>query len=71
MVVSVVLERNPELEFDDEVDLDGLMKEAFKDFQKDRGSLEGTEKQVEWPTDLLTLMRPACQARVISQPWRR
>uniref|UniRef100_G3PPZ5 Phosphorylase b kinase regulatory subunit n=1 Tax=Gasterosteus aculeatus TaxID=69293 RepID=G3PPZ5_GASAC len=45
MVVSVVLERNPELEFDDEVDLDGLMKEAFKDFQKDRGSLEGTEKQ--------------------------
>lgn len=46
MVVSVVLERNPELEFDDEVDLDGLMKAAFKDFQKDRGSLEGTEKQV-------------------------
>ncbi|XP_060898435.1 phosphorylase b kinase regulatory subunit beta isoform X2 [Labrus mixtus] len=40
MVVSIVLERNPELEFSDRVDLDGLVKEAFNDFQR-----EGTEKQ--------------------------
>ncbi|KAM6980303.1 phosphorylase b kinase regulatory subunit beta isoform 2-T2 [Aplochiton taeniatus] len=35
MVVSIVLERNPELEFQDKVDLDCLVKEAFSDFQKD------------------------------------
>lgn len=46
MVVSIVLERNPELEFSDKVDLDGLVKEAFIDFQKDRSHFEGTEKQV-------------------------
>ncbi|KAK7899198.1 hypothetical protein WMY93_020051 [Mugilogobius chulae] len=45
MVVSVVLERNPELEFTEKVDLDGLVKEAFSDFQKDRSRLEGIEKQ--------------------------
>ncbi|XP_063737372.1 phosphorylase b kinase regulatory subunit beta isoform X1 [Eleginops maclovinus] len=45
MVVSVVLERNPELEFADKVDLDGLVKEAFNDFQKDRSRFEGMEKQ--------------------------
>ncbi|XP_037604877.1 phosphorylase b kinase regulatory subunit beta isoform X3 [Sebastes umbrosus] len=45
MVVSIVLERNPELEFDATVDLDGLVKEAFKDFQKDCGRLQGVEKQ--------------------------
>lgn len=49
MVVSIVLERNPELEFsNDKVDLDSLVKEAFKDFQKDRSRFEGMEKQVEW-----------------------
>ncbi|XP_045674622.1 phosphorylase b kinase regulatory subunit beta isoform X4 [Phyllostomus hastatus] len=37
MVVSVVLERNPELEFQDEVDLDRLVQEAFREFQKDAG----------------------------------
>uniref|UniRef100_A0A3B3CME8 Phosphorylase b kinase regulatory subunit n=1 Tax=Oryzias melastigma TaxID=30732 RepID=A0A3B3CME8_ORYME len=47
MVVSVVLERNPELEFSDKVDLDVLVKEAFSDFQKDRGCLDGAQKQVE------------------------
>lgn len=47
MVVSVVLERNPELEFSDKVDLDVLVKEAFSDFQKDRGCLDGAVKQVE------------------------
>uniref|UniRef100_A0A8C7IMZ1 Phosphorylase b kinase regulatory subunit n=1 Tax=Oncorhynchus kisutch TaxID=8019 RepID=A0A8C7IMZ1_ONCKI len=44
MVVSIVLERNPELEFSEKVDLDVLVKEAFHDFQKDR-SREGTKKQ--------------------------
>ena len=35
MVVSIVLERNPELEFQDKVDIDKLVKEAFHEFQKD------------------------------------
>lgn len=47
MVVSIVLERNLELEFSDKVDLDGLVKEAFNDFQSDRSCFEGAEKQVE------------------------
>ncbi|MGH0121464.1 UNVERIFIED_CONTAM: hypothetical protein FKN15_009117 [Acipenser sinensis] len=41
MVVSIVLERNPELEFQDKVDLDKLVKEAFNDFQRDRRFPEG------------------------------
>ncbi|XP_059369804.1 phosphorylase b kinase regulatory subunit beta isoform X1 [Carassius carassius] len=45
MVVSVVLERNPELEFQEAVDLDWLVKDAFADFQKDRSRLDGSEKQ--------------------------
>uniref|UniRef100_A0A3Q4BK87 Phosphorylase b kinase regulatory subunit n=1 Tax=Mola mola TaxID=94237 RepID=A0A3Q4BK87_MOLML len=45
MVVSIVLERNPELEFSDKVDLDGLVKEAFNDFQRDCSQFEGIEKQ--------------------------
>uniref|UniRef100_A0A3B4XPG0 Phosphorylase b kinase regulatory subunit n=1 Tax=Seriola lalandi dorsalis TaxID=1841481 RepID=A0A3B4XPG0_SERLL len=45
MVVSIVLERNPELEFGDKVDLDSLVKEAFHDFQRDRICFEGKEKQ--------------------------
>ncbi|KAM6942624.1 phosphorylase b kinase regulatory subunit beta isoform 2-T2 [Xenentodon cancila] len=45
MVVSIVLERNPELEFSDKVDVDGLVKEAFSDFQRDRSRFEGIEKQ--------------------------
>ncbi|MED6264483.1 hypothetical protein CHARACLAT_015425, partial [Characodon lateralis] len=45
MVVAVVLERNPELEFSDKVDLDSLVKEAFNDFQKDQSRFEGIEKQ--------------------------
>uniref|UniRef100_A0A8C4S6P3 Phosphorylase b kinase regulatory subunit n=1 Tax=Erpetoichthys calabaricus TaxID=27687 RepID=A0A8C4S6P3_ERPCA len=44
MVVSIVLERNPELEFQNKVDLDKLVKEAFNDFQKDRSRLDGIEK---------------------------
>lgn len=46
MVVSIVLERNPELEFSEKVDLDNLVKEAFRDFQRDRSRFEGMEKQV-------------------------
>uniref|UniRef100_A0A3P9L6E5 Phosphorylase b kinase regulatory subunit n=1 Tax=Oryzias latipes TaxID=8090 RepID=A0A3P9L6E5_ORYLA len=49
MVVSVVLERNPELEFSDKVDLDVLVKEAFSDFQKDRSRFGGAKKQVGNP----------------------
>uniref|UniRef100_A0A8D3ALS9 Phosphorylase b kinase regulatory subunit n=1 Tax=Scophthalmus maximus TaxID=52904 RepID=A0A8D3ALS9_SCOMX len=45
MVVSILLERNPELEFSDKVDLDSLVKDAFSDFQRDRSSFEGIEKQ--------------------------
>uniref|UniRef100_A0A668AXG5 Phosphorylase b kinase regulatory subunit n=1 Tax=Myripristis murdjan TaxID=586833 RepID=A0A668AXG5_9TELE len=45
MVVSIVLERNPELEFSEKVDLDSLVKEAFSDFQRDRSRFEGIEKQ--------------------------
>uniref|UniRef100_A0A671Q9S3 Phosphorylase b kinase regulatory subunit n=1 Tax=Sinocyclocheilus anshuiensis TaxID=1608454 RepID=A0A671Q9S3_9TELE len=45
MVVSVVLERNPELEFQEAVDLDRLVKDAYADFQKDRSRLDGSEKQ--------------------------
>uniref|UniRef100_A0A8C4M6C5 Phosphorylase b kinase regulatory subunit n=1 Tax=Equus asinus asinus TaxID=83772 RepID=A0A8C4M6C5_EQUAS len=45
MVVSIVLERNPELEFQDKVDLDKLVKEAFYEFQKDESRLKEVEKQ--------------------------
>ncbi|XP_030653394.1 phosphorylase b kinase regulatory subunit beta isoform X3 [Nomascus leucogenys] len=45
MVVSIVLERNPELEFQDKVDLDRLVKEAFNEFQKDQSRLKEIEKQ--------------------------
>ncbi|XP_027588592.1 phosphorylase b kinase regulatory subunit beta isoform X2 [Pipra filicauda] len=38
MVISVILERNPELEFQDKVDLDKVVQEAFHDFQKDQSS---------------------------------
>ena len=53
MVVSVVLERNPELEFQDKVDLDRLVKEAFHEFQKDESRLKGTEKQVSGEDSVL------------------
>lgn len=46
MVVSVILERNPELEFQDKVDLDKLVKESFNQFQKDQNQFKGIEKQV-------------------------
>ncbi|XP_069757772.1 phosphorylase b kinase regulatory subunit beta isoform X3 [Narcine bancroftii] len=43
MVVSVALERNPELEFAAEVNLDNLVKDAFDEFKKDKGRLEYVE----------------------------
>lgn len=46
MVISVILERNPELEFQDKVDLDKVVQEAFRDFQKDHNRSKGDEKQV-------------------------
>lgn len=46
MVISVILERNPELEFQDKVDLDKVVQEAFRDFQKDHSSAKGAENQV-------------------------
>ncbi|XP_078462665.1 phosphorylase b kinase regulatory subunit beta isoform X2 [Lampetra fluviatilis] len=45
MVVSVVLERNPELDFQDPVDLDALVKEAVANFQKDQKSEGLLEKK--------------------------
>ncbi|NXD21816.1 KPBB kinase, partial [Spelaeornis formosus] len=45
MVISVILERNPELEFQDKVDLDKVVQEAFHDFQKDHSSPKGCENQ--------------------------
>ncbi|NWT56277.1 KPBB kinase, partial [Erythrocercus mccallii] len=45
MVISVILERNPELEFQDKVDLDKVVQEAFHDFQKDHRSPKGAENQ--------------------------
>lgn len=45
MVISVILERNPELEFQDKVDLDKVVQEAFHNFQKDHSRPKGAEKQ--------------------------
>ncbi|XP_063293913.1 phosphorylase b kinase regulatory subunit beta isoform X3 [Pelobates fuscus] len=44
MIVSVILERNPEFEFPDKVDLDKLVKEAFNDYAQDQ-SHHGADKQ--------------------------
>ncbi|KAJ8400431.1 hypothetical protein AAFF_G00395550 [Aldrovandia affinis] len=48
MVVSIVLERNPELEFQDKVDLDSLVKEAFNDFQRDKAQPAGSRNRGTW-----------------------
>lgn len=58
MVVSVVLERNPELEFPDKVDLDRLVKEAFHEFQKDGSRLKEVEKQVSRENSFLWIFVP-------------
>uniref|UniRef100_A0A9J8CR97 Phosphorylase b kinase regulatory subunit n=1 Tax=Cyprinus carpio carpio TaxID=630221 RepID=A0A9J8CR97_CYPCA len=46
MVVSNMLERNPELEFQEAVDLHRLVKDAFAGFQKDHSRLDRSEKEV-------------------------
>lgn len=48
MVISVILERNPELEFQDKVDLDKVVQEAFHDFQKDHSSPKVSEVLVSY-----------------------
>lgn len=70
MVVSIVLERNPELEFQDKVDLDRLVKEAFHEFQKDERRLKGTEKQVSGEDSLLENVSSArlLKCSLISRP---
>ncbi|XP_062442537.1 phosphorylase b kinase regulatory subunit beta isoform X3 [Rhea pennata] len=45
MVISVILERNPELGFHDKVDLDKVVKEAFHDFQRDQNRPKEAEIQ--------------------------
>uniref|UniRef100_A0A8C2DY19 Phosphorylase b kinase regulatory subunit n=1 Tax=Cyprinus carpio TaxID=7962 RepID=A0A8C2DY19_CYPCA len=45
MVVSYMLERNPELEFQEAVDLHRLVKDAFAGFQKDHSRLDRSEKE--------------------------
>ncbi|XP_053085393.1 phosphorylase b kinase regulatory subunit beta isoform X1 [Pangasianodon hypophthalmus] len=47
MVVSLVLERNPELEFQEKVDLDHLVREAFSDFQRDHERANLAQSQME------------------------
>ncbi|KAB5525808.1 hypothetical protein PHYPO_G00144480 [Pangasianodon hypophthalmus] len=47
MVVSLVLERNPELEFQEKVDLDHLVREAFGDFQRDHERADVAQSQME------------------------
>uniref|UniRef100_A0A8C5R3K5 Phosphorylase b kinase regulatory subunit n=1 Tax=Leptobrachium leishanense TaxID=445787 RepID=A0A8C5R3K5_9ANUR len=43
MIVSVILERNPEFEFPDKVDLDKLVAAAFHEFQQEQSRVSGTE----------------------------
>ncbi|XP_077982243.1 phosphorylase b kinase regulatory subunit beta-like isoform X2 [Glandiceps talaboti] len=45
VVVSTILNRNPELEFQNTVDMDQLLKEAFEDFQRTQSELEQEEKK--------------------------
>ncbi|XP_052222503.1 phosphorylase b kinase regulatory subunit beta-like isoform X2 [Dreissena polymorpha] len=45
MVVSTILQRNPELVFHQSVNMDKTIQDAFEEFQKDKNRLEGHEKQ--------------------------
>ncbi|XP_041375340.1 phosphorylase b kinase regulatory subunit beta-like isoform X2 [Gigantopelta aegis] len=45
MVVSTILERNPELTFQKTVNMDKIIEEAFEDYQQDLSRLEEYEKQ--------------------------
>jgi hypothetical protein len=66
MVVSIVLERNPELEFQDKVDLDRLVKEAFHEFQKDESRLKEIEKQVSQEANALQNVLNVPAAEIVS-----
>ncbi|XP_025892326.1 phosphorylase b kinase regulatory subunit beta isoform X4 [Nothoprocta perdicaria] len=45
MVISIILERNPELAFHDKVDLDKVVKDAFNEFQRDQNRAKAAEIQ--------------------------
>ncbi|KAL3859718.1 hypothetical protein ACJMK2_009920 [Sinanodonta woodiana] len=45
MVVSTILERNPELTFPHPVNMDKIIQDSFDDFQKDLNKSEGREKE--------------------------
>ncbi|XP_005099610.1 phosphorylase b kinase regulatory subunit beta isoform X2 [Aplysia californica] len=45
MVVSTILERNPELMFHQSANMDKIIQEAYEDFQQDLNRMEGREKQ--------------------------
>ncbi|GFN77190.1 phosphorylase b kinase regulatory subunit beta, partial [Plakobranchus ocellatus] len=45
MVVSTILERNPELMFHQSANMDKIIQEAYDDFQQDLNRMEGREKQ--------------------------
>uniref|UniRef100_K1RC00 Phosphorylase b kinase regulatory subunit n=1 Tax=Magallana gigas TaxID=29159 RepID=K1RC00_MAGGI len=47
MVVSTMLERNPEASFDQAVNMDKIIMDAFEEFQRDLSKSEGHEKQDE------------------------
>lgn len=47
MVVSTMLERNPEATFDQAVNMDKIILDAFEEFQRDLSKSEGHEKQDE------------------------
>ncbi|EMP35923.1 Phosphorylase b kinase regulatory subunit beta, partial [Chelonia mydas] len=70
MVVSLILERNPELEFQDKVDLDKLVKEAFHYFQKDETRLKGVEKQPE-RTCFNTEIKPPSNSTLVIVTYHR
>lgn len=66
MVVSIVLERNPELEFSDKVDLDGLVKEACNDFQRDGVRLEKQVARVR-AADITDAYADICSVALLGQ----
>uniref|UniRef100_A0A0B7AGG0 Phosphorylase b kinase regulatory subunit n=1 Tax=Arion vulgaris TaxID=1028688 RepID=A0A0B7AGG0_9EUPU len=45
MVVSTILERNPELMFHQSANMDKIIQEAYDEFQQDLNRMEGREKQ--------------------------
>ncbi|CAL1542018.1 unnamed protein product [Lymnaea stagnalis] len=45
MVVSTILERNPELMFHQSANMDKIIQEAYDEFQQDLNTMEGREKE--------------------------